>query len=273
MKKITYLLLAVLLIACDPKGSSKYDNEEDSGKAKTTTDAKKTPAKAAKPIGGERINKSATIRQQPNGTPVASLVDYAPVRCATIRKGWYPVSIDFDITADEYRKPSFRKGRKLSVNGVPAGALLRDIKLPVSTNGDRMWATIEGFTEQSSIRQGSIVEMAAVNFLKQHKDYSIDGLQPFIHNFQLDEDSAIKPYVLYYNYESGIDDPSPGYRLAFVCQGKQLIGVLHSRPFALQGTTPRRLQRGYAVNFLPGIDDYLKEDFCKKFNSYIVTVD
>ncbi|SHK79955.1 hypothetical protein SAMN05444266_101178 [Chitinophaga jiangningensis] len=273
MKKITYLLLAVVLIACDRKGSSKYDNEEDTNTAKTQTNTKKTPAKAAKPIGGERINKSATIRQQPNGTALASLLDYVPVRCASIRKGWYPVSVDFDITADEYRKPSFRKGRKLVVNGVPAGSLLRDVKLPVSTNGDRMWATIDGYTEQSSIRQGTIIEVAAVNFLKQHKDYSVAGLQPFIHNFQLDEDSAIKPYALYYNYESGIDDPSPGYRLAFICQGKQLIGILHSRPLTLQGTTPKRLQRGFAVNFLPGIDDYLKEDFCKKFNTYIVSVD
>jgi hypothetical protein len=87
------------------------------------------------------------------------------------------------------------------------------------------------------------------------------------------DSELLKPYALFYTYESGIDDPSPSYRLALVCQGNQLIGVLHSRPLDIAGTRPRRLQRGFAINFLPGIDDYLKEDFCKKFNAFIVSVD
>ncbi len=269
MKKIIFVFCAIVLVACDNKSGSKYNRALDSTQFNTP---KKNNA-SSNPIVGERINGSATVRSKPDGTPIASILDYVPVRCASIRKGWFPVNIDFEITADEYRQPLFHKGRKLVVNGIPAGTLLTDIKLPVSTNGDKMWATIDGFTEQKSIRQGTIIEVAAVNFLHQHKDYSLASLQPFIHNFQLEADSTLSPYALFYNYESGIDDPSPSYRLALVCQGSQLIGVLHSRPLTIEGTSPRRLQRGFAVNFLPGIDGFLKEDFCKKFNSFIVSVD
>ncbi|NIG53507.1 hypothetical protein [Chitinophaga sp. Cy-1792] len=268
MKKIIpFILVVSVIVACTDKRKS------PKGQAQLVDSITTPVTKQAKPILGERINGSATVRQAPNGQTIASLLDYVPIRCAAIRQGWYPVNIDIDITATEYNNPTFKKGRKIAVDGVPAGELLRTVKLPVSTNGEKMWATIEGVVEQKSIRNGTIIEVAAVNFLKQHKDYSLASLQPFIHNFKLDEDSAIKPYALFYNYESGIDDPSPMYRLALICQGKQLIGILHSRPLTYEGTTPRRLQRGFAVNFLPGIDNYLKEDFCKKFNTYIVSVD
>jgi hypothetical protein len=275
-KHLSCLTLAVLLVSCNLNNKpSKYDNEENVAKNNkkpvTETAAKPAPSKA--PIVGERINGAATILNNPDGEPLVSLVDYIPLRCAPVKKDWYPVSVDFDITKDEFSKPIFHKGRKIKVNGVEAGVLQRDIRLPVATNGEKMWATINGYTQKKSIRNGTIIESALSSYLKQHTGRSSAEMEPFIHNFKLEEETTLKPYVLYFNYESGIDDPSPLYRLALVFQGKQLIGVLHSRPIQLDGGTPRRLQRGFTVNYFNGIDKSLKEDFAVKFNKFILSVD
>ncbi|MBO9733228.1 MAG: hypothetical protein J7623_31595 [Chitinophaga sp.] len=277
-KQLFCLALAVLLASCNLKNThSKYDNEENTstGTGKTAPKKNNPPklAGAVAPIIGERISGNAVIYNNPNGDPIVSLLDYIPLRCAPVKKDWYPVSLDFDITKEEFTKPLFRKGQKIKVNGVAAGVLQRDMKLPVSTNGEKMWATINGYTEKKSIRNGSIIESALTSYLKQHAGRSTDDLQPFIHSFKLEEETTLKPYVLYFNYESGIDDPSPLYRLALIFQGKQLIGVLHARPLQLDGSTTRRLQRGFTVSYLNGIDKTLKEDFAGKFNKFILSVD
>jgi hypothetical protein len=277
-KQLCCLALAVLLVSCDLKNKkSKYDNEEGAATGTTTGNKKKstTPkiAGALAPVISERISGGATIFNNPGGEPVVSLVDYIPLRCAPVKKDWYPVSVDIDITKEEFSNPLFRKGRKIKVNGVTAGVLQRDIKLPVSTNGEKMWATINGYTEKKNIRNGSIIESALSSYLKQHAGRSTEAMEPFIRNFQLEEETALKPYILYFNYESGIDDPSPLYRLALVFQGKQLIGILHARPLQLDGSTTRRLQRGFTVSYLNGIDKTLKEDFAVKFNKFILSVD
>ncbi|WP_436484400.1 hypothetical protein [Chitinophaga sp. ARDCPP14] len=275
-KYLSCLSLAVLLVSCNLNNKpSKYDNEENAEKnnKKTATTTAAKPARSKAPIVGERINGAATILNNPGGEPLVTLVDYIPLRCAPVKKDWYPVSVDFDITKEEYSKPIFHKGRKIKVNGVDAGVLQRDIKLPVATNGEKMWATIDGYTQKKSIRSGTIIESALSSYLKQHTGRSTADMEPFIHNFKLEEETTLKPYLLYFNYESGIDDPSPLYRLALVFQGKQLIGVLHSRPIQLDGGTPRRLQRGFTVNYLSGIDKSLKEDFAVKFNKFILSVD
>ncbi|HWV68876.1 hypothetical protein [Chitinophaga sp.] len=278
-KQLSCLLLAVLLASCNLNNKpGKYDNEEDvaGNKKKTSSTSTATttkPARSKAPIIGERINGAATILNNPGGEPLVTLLDYIPLRCAPVKKDWYPVSVDFDITKDEFSKPIFHKGRKIKVNGVEAGVLQRDIKLPVATNGEKMWATVTGYTQKKNIRNGTIIESALSSYLKQHTGRSTADMDPFIHNFKLEEETTLKPYVLYFNYESGIDDPSPLYRLALVFQGKQLIGVLHARPFELNGGSTRRLQRGFTVNYLNGIDKSLKEDFAVKFNKFILSVD
>ncbi|CAL1516905.1 hypothetical protein [Chitinophaga sp. MM2321] len=273
MKKIFYLALAVILVSCNQKGKkSGFGIEEDTGNTTTPKTVTKKPA-ATPPIIGERVTPGAVIRNNPDGDPLVSLLDYVPVHCASLKKGWYPVSLDIDITKEEYSKPIFSKGRKIKVNGVAAGQLERDMKLSVATNGKKMWATINGYTEKKNIRTGTIVETALVNYLRQHKGRSVEDMQPFIHNFQLEEETTLKPYTLYFNYESGIDDPSPMYRLALVCQGKSLIGILHTRPLELTGSTSKKMQRNFTMQFLNGIDKSLKDDFCYKFNKFITSVD
>lgn len=277
IKHLPGLALAVLLVSCNlDNKTSKYDHEEDTTVPAAGNTKKPTPkpaATAAAPIIGERVKGNAVIVMRPGGEPVVSLLDYIPLRCAPAKKDWYPVSVDFDITKEEFSKPVFHKGRKIKVNGVPAGVLQRDIRLPVATNGTKMWATVSGFTEKKNIRAGTIIESALTSYLKQHAGRSADDMQAFIHNFKLEKETVLVPYVLYFNYESGIDDPSPLYRLALVFQGKHLIGVLHSRPLQLPGSSSRRLQRGFSVSYLNGIDKSLKEDFAGKFNKFILSVD
>ncbi|WP_160711910.1 hypothetical protein [Chitinophaga solisilvae] len=277
MRKIFYLALAVTLVACDQKGrKSRFGNEDGTATAdapKKNTDHKTGKTTAGAPVIGERVAANTQVRIAPDGDIAATLLDYIPVHAAPQKKGWYPVSIDIDITPEEYTKPVFRKGRKLKVNGLAAGVLERDMRLPVATNGEKMWATLNGYTEKKNIRNGTIIETALVNFLKQHKGRSLADIQPFIRNFQLEEEKSLKPYTLFFNYESGIDDPSPMYRVALVCQGDELIGVVHSRPMQIEGSTPKKMQRDFTVHFMKDIDKSLREDFCKKFNQFILAAD
>ncbi|MBC9930432.1 hypothetical protein [Chitinophaga qingshengii] len=281
MKKFCYLALTMLLFACHSDKHSRFGNEDETTGAATTTSAKKKPAgkktaastTTAVPVVGERVSPGTVIRSGPKGDIIATLADYIPVHCAPLKDGWYPVSVDIDITGAEYTKPLFRKGRKLKVNGVEAGVLEKDIRLPVATNGEKMWANLSGYTEKKNIRGGTVIETALINYLRQHKDHREEDMQAFIHNFKLEEDKSLRPYTLYFNYESGIDDPSPLYRMVLVCQGKQLIGVVHSRPLDLAGTTTRRLQRNFSIHYFNGIEKSLQEDFATKFNKFIVSVD
>jgi hypothetical protein len=126
MKRYSIVILLFALSACDLKyNTDKYGNEGNTNNRLATKAA--IPAAPKKnttsPIIGERVNGKAILRDQPNGQPVVTLLDYVPLRAAKLQKDWYPVNIDFDITPEEYRKPLFRKGRKLEVNGRPAGTL------------------------------------------------------------------------------------------------------------------------------------------------------
>ncbi|NML37433.1 hypothetical protein HHL17_09525 [Chitinophaga sp. G-6-1-13] len=279
MKNFCYLALVMFLFACHSDKHSRFGNEDETNTGAATTTAKKKPAnkKLAASVGaaiiGERVSPGTVIRSGPKGDVIATLADYIPVHCAPLKDGWYPVSVDIDITSTEYTKPLFRKGRQLKINGTDAGVLEKDIRLPVATNGERMWATLNGYTEKKNIRGGTVIETALINYLREHKDHREEDMQAFIHNFKLEEEKSLRPYTLYFNYESGIDDPSPMYRVVLVCQGKQLIGVIHSRPLELPGTTSRRLQRDFTIQYFSGIEKSLQEDFAGKFNKFIVAAD
>ncbi|QJB42146.1 hypothetical protein HF324_31615 [Chitinophaga oryzae] len=280
MKNFCYLALAMVLFACHSDKHSRFGNEtETETSTGTANKTKKKPAgkKVAASVGaaiiGERVSPGTVIRSGPKGDVIATLADYIPVHCAPAKDGWCPVSVDIDISAAEYTKPLFRKGRKFKVNGVDAGVLEKDIRLPVATNGEKMWANLSGYTEKKNIRGGTVIETALVNYLREHKEHREEDMQAFISNFKLEEDKTLRPYTLYFNYESGIDDPSPLYRIVLVCQGKQLIGVVHSRPLQLPGATTRRLQRNFTIHYFNGIEKSLQEDFAGKFNKFIVSVD
>lgn len=273
MKQLLYLLCSMLLlIACEQNNKSGKKNKPTDN---TTTQKKKTtpPPAPASPVVGERISGPANIWNTIDGDVIFSLNDYVRVNCAPASNGWYPVSIDIDITQQEYQRPILKKGRKIKMEGILVGEILQDIKIFPATNGKRMWATINGFTRINNIRTGTIIENALPLYLKQHNGNSINDIKPFIKNFKLEEDKQFTPFVQYFNYESGIEDISPLYRLVLVFHQNKLIGVVHARPLELAGTGKRKLKRDFAVNFFNGTDKKIQEDYIRKFNAFITAVD
>ncbi|MET6995738.1 hypothetical protein [Chitinophaga defluvii] len=273
MKQLLYLLCSMLLlIACEQNNKPGKKNKPTDN---TTTQKKKTtpPPAPASPVVGERISGPANIRNTIDGDVIFSLNDYVRVNCAPASNGWYPVSIDIDITQQEYQRPILKKGRKIKMEGILVGEILQDIKIFPATNGKRMWATINGFTRINNIRTGTIIENALPLYLKQHNGNSINDIKPFIKNFKLEEDKQFTPFVQYFNYESGIEDISPLYRLVLVFHQNKLIGVVHARPLELAGTGKRKLKRDFAVNFFNGTDKKIQEDYIRKFNAFITAVD
>jgi hypothetical protein len=273
MKYVLCLLCGMLLlIACE-------QNNQSSGKKSkpaTTTTKKKTATNTptpATPITGERMNGVANIRNAIDGDILFSLNDFVRVDCAPLNNGWYQISTEIDITQQEYQRPILKKGRKLKFNGTVVGEIMQDMKIYPATNGKRMWATINGFTQKNNIRQGTIIETALTTFLKQHNNNSLDELKPFIKNFKLEEDKQFAPFTHYFNYESTIEDISPLYRMVLVFHNNQLIGVVHSRPLDITGTSSRKLKRGFKVDFFTNTPKKLQDDYSKKFNAFITAVD
>jgi hypothetical protein len=77
----------------------------------------------------------------------------------------------------------------------------------------------------------------------------------------------------YYCYESGVEDPSPGYRIMLLFDNKKLAGILHSRELDLLNMTTTKLDWSYSVSFYNDYPHKKQKAFVDYMNLFIRSVD
>jgi hypothetical protein len=99
----------------------------------------------------------------------------------------------------------------------------------------------------------------------------LKAFENFIDNFNLQKDDQFEGYVVYFNYESWLVDPSPMWRIGLVFQNEILVGILHSRPLRIIGTKDYKLDS--AFDCLLYNDTKNKEKLIQTFNLFVNSVD
>ncbi|KAA2244411.1 hypothetical protein F0L74_00030 [Chitinophaga agrisoli] len=283
MMKQYLVIMAVLLTlwGCDQHTGdqqAKQPSGADSPKAETKEPAKEAIKKPviSGPVTGERINGPANIRNKVNGEVLFSLDDKALVTCTQAKDGWYQVGLNMDIANDEYGKGKLKKGTPIKVKGKVVGQILKDMEVSTSTNNEGSWAELIGYTHKDNIYPSTIIENALAFYMSTAKDNkrTVAFMQPFINDFELTKDAEqFGPFLIYYNYENWIDDPSAGYRVVLIFKDGRLAGVLHTRPLHLMGATTIKAERGYDVDFYNDTPKDDQTDFLNQFNQFIMSVD
>lgn len=224
-------------------------------------------------IVGERIKGPVEVRDKPGGEAIFTLADSTLVSCAEVKDGWCAVGLTMEIAASEYGTDTLRKGRAIVVGGKKVGEVLKDLYVTTSSTGKESWAQLAGYTQHGNIYPFSVIEHALQGYVDTVSGRTLQAFQPFINSFKLEQDEELKPYVSYFTYETWIDDPSPLPRVQLVFLKDTLVGVVHTRPLALRHTTDHQLERDFRVLFFSDVRQQAKDNFIKKFNDFITSVD
>lgn len=248
----TIITLCILLIfsACYFKsGERESHRSEDKNPMLTEVADQSTEAADEETpdelIIGERIDGPANIRDGINARLLFSLNDNVLVNCAPLENDWYRIGLLMDIEPGRLEIRNIKKGHIITANGEAVGEILSDIQVFPSPD-DPSKGELLGFTHRGNIKARTIIEKALADFMQQDDTgRSLEVMQTFIRNFAMERTDSFEGYVVYFNYETWLDDPSPMWRIGLVFQEGKLAAILHSRPLTLPGTTGYTLARGF----------------------------
>lgn len=275
MKNFYKFLMLVLILTA---GCSQHNNEEHENDTLPINSSQVQPTAEkniyeGSPVIAERINGPANIRDKANGKIIFTLNDSTLVTATEARDGWHNIGITAESNIKDVNYDTLKAGAKIIVEGKVVGEVMTDIYAPKSSDGKLAWAELTGYTHKDNIYAYSVIENALTEYIRTLRDRNIDGFRPFIKSFAMEDYDELNPYLMYFNYENWIDDPSPMPRVILVFHEKKLIGVAHSRDLELPDTVKDTLERGFKVMFYKDIPEAVRSDFKKKFNNFITQVD
>jgi hypothetical protein len=281
MQKHSYLLLVAMLAGCvenrhpEQQADSTLQTDNKVGKpaASHTVNAAKKPLPDK--IIGERADGSIQLMDSINGHPIAIVDDNTLLETGVPIKGWSATLVYTQINDEQEKNQLLKKGQPILTNNKKAGKALEDIPLETTfTNKEGIkTGMFHAVVAADKIKAGSIIEIALSHYLQQHSDRMLPDMQPFIKQFQLEPTLFDEPFQEYANYESAVDDPSPGYRTVLIFYKNQLIGVIDSRTLHLNGTKHYELQKGYNGYFFTDIDAKLRQTYIGMFNQFVNAAD
>jgi hypothetical protein len=223
-------------------------------------------------ITGERIKGPAAVINRPGGDTLFLLNDSVLVSTTTPKGGWLTVGVLMEISNDEFKSDTLKKGRDIVVDGKSIGKIYSDMPVNTSTDYRMTWAELSGTTETSHIYPWSIVELELGSMLLDTSNRSQAVMNHFIKDFELETDTTLN-FTGYFNYETWIDDPSPLVRIKLLFESGKLAGIVHSRPLSVHGTKEYDLERGLKVLFYHDVDKQKIENFISYFNNIISSAD
>lgn len=268
MNPLLTTVVAALLFACLAGCGQKVRGDNSADRVK-----RPVPGSIPASILGERVRGPVEVLEKPGGALLFTLADSTLVTCAAPEGGWCAVGLYMDLPPGQYGTDTLRRGRKIMVKGIAAGAIVNDLPVTPSTAGPERWAELTGYVPADRIYPFSVIETTLKRYMDTVRGRTVEALQPFIRSFGMEEDEALTPYLTYFTYESWINDPSPLPRVQLVFLNNKLIGVVHSRPLRLHRTAGHVLERGFRVLFFDDVPKDVKEDFIRRFNGFITSVD
>lgn len=235
-----------------------------------------TPAKSevqpvtvvnAAPVLCERIDGPANIRESIGGPVLFTLNDNVMVTCGPLQDDWYPVAVAVELDSATIANQKLRAGPILDLDGEVIGEAINETDLSVT------WElSLFGYTHKSNIRPETIVENALLGHLsatESQRDYA--SFRFFLSEFEFENHDYLGRYDTYALYETGMEDPSPMFRLGLVFDHDKLVAVLHSRPLVLPGSTNYELDRGFDCLVYDDVVD--PGDLVSAWNNFVNSVD
>lgn len=278
MKKYSFILLALTTVSC-AEGQVKNIQAENTAKvAKPIRDTVKTPATlntTPEIIIRERAQGTVTLFNTISGKPIIQVNDNVMLEAAIPEKGWASTLVTTEVSEEKGEGEIMKKGSPIIVNGKQVGKLLEDVEIVSAYKNDKgvNLAVFYAVVQQNKLKPSTIIENALATYLKEHPERSLKEMKTFIKQFQLVKLDMHEPFVVYYNYESSADDPSPGFRTVLVFYENKLIGVVDSRTAQLESTTYYKLAMGYRGYFFNDTPEALRKKYISLFNELANSAD
>lgn len=281
MQKHLYLLLALLLAGCagnkTPKQSQEQDSTQEVEYVEEHSPASSAPAKSPLPdkILGERTEGTVTLLDTVNGKEIADISDNVLLLTGVPVNGWAAVMVETEINVAQEKSQLLKKGQSLRAGNKVTGKMLADVTVEnnYTAHDGRRIAVLYGYIPVDKIKEGSVIEKALSQYLQAHAERLLPDMKDFIKKFQLEPTHVNGPYQEYMNYESGVEDPSPGYRIVLVFYKNKLIGVVSSRGLKLKDAKHYALDREYHGYFYSDTDAAIRQAYITMFNDFINAAD
>ncbi len=263
MKKYYLYSLLVLTLAC---------KSEPKDVVSQTTLPQTKALQQESPIISERINGTAAVLAEADGSALFELYDNALIESTPEKNHQVQIMVYADLKPEEFDLTTMEKGRYLISAGDTIGRVLKTHE--VSTGqGTHTFALLFGYIAKDKIKPETIIENRLVQELKE-SNRTFNHWETFIKNFELSSDAfEYKNFQTYYNFENSIEDPSPGFRIVLLFDAKKMVGIIHSRPLILDEFTTHQLDRGYQVSFFADFPKQEQRDFVRFINTWFEGVD
>ena len=269
MKNLVYIVALIFIMSCNS------NRTDEKNVVKSELEKTNIPVLLkAETIIGERIDGPANIRSKPNGDILFELHDDVLVETSTkLDKGWYQVLVYADIEYEEFEMDSILGGRSIMLGKDTIGKVLKTHYVDTGRGENHAYAMLYGYTHEDNIKPETLIEnMFQNNLVRKGRDFS--SWISFIKIFNLEKGAiGYEKFESYYNYENSIDDPSPGFRIVLLFEGKILVGLIHSREMEIDKTTTHKLDRSYYVTFFNDYSEKGQMEFVNYMNEWIQQVD
>lgn len=267
MKNLLSLILIISILSCE-------HSQTEEKKGIRTESTNNSNGANSELILGERIDGPANIRDKPNGEILFEFFDNALVEISPkAENGWYKLLIYADINLQEFELDTISKGRFIIVDRDTIGRVKKSHSLSLVGGTDPYYGRFYGYTHEDNIKPQTVIETVFKKHLSEYgRDISV--WKNFIKTFGFDTNAVnYHAFQTFYNYESTVEDPSPGFRIVLLFEKENLIGFIHSRDFKIAKTIRYKLNWSFYVSFF---DEYPKKKqlkFMDYMNEWIEGVD
>ena len=277
MKNLNYILLLISILSCNAKETGETRKSDTTAVSEPTIAPEASLATEANEtdlIIGERIDGPANIRSKPNGEILFELYDDVLIEVSSkAENDWYEILVYADINYDEYPMDSILKNRPIIVNEDTIGKVLKSHYVNSGQGRDFAYAMLYGYTHKNNIKPETVIESVFKKRLTENgRDF--EAWKWFIKAFKLDNDAIeFDGLESYYNYETSVDDPSPGFRMVLLFEKERLVGLIHSREIQIDDTKTHKLNWSYFVTFFKDYPEKGQSKFVDYMNEWIAGVD
>ena len=216
----------------------------------------------------ERIDGPANIRDTIDGKLLFVLNDNVPVNTSDSAHRHYPIRLLVDLTPEQLRTMTIRKGSPIIVDGQPVGTALEDCTVrPAHIRNEPSKAILSGYTTVNNIRPQTMPEKILSRIIRANGPMDISDLDYFDEAFRLGG-IANRPYRGIDLVDRLMPDGTFPIRILLIFEGRMLYAVIHARKMDYHGSAEYPLNRGCTLTVVGRQPQPLIDRLIKDFNSF-----